>query len=154
LSAVRIERVTAISADRMADIHADCFARPWSQIEMASMLHLSSTIGLLLYQVEQPLGLSLMRLAVDDAEILTIGIAPTARKLGLGRGLLTASEAAVLQGGARRLFLEVSINNHAASALYSQAGYSEIGRRRAYYADGSDAIVLEKALYEDGQAPC
>jgi ribosomal-protein-alanine N-acetyltransferase len=137
----------------MADIHASCFAHPWSRIEMASMLHLSSTIALLASKADQPLGLSMLRVAIDDAEILTLGVAPSARKLGLGRRLLSASETAVLQAGATRLFLEVSVDNHAASALYSQAGYSEIGRRRAYYADGSDAIVLEKALYEDGQRP-
>ena len=53
--------------------------------------------------------------------------------------------------GAERLILEVSAGNDAARALYRGAGFTEIGRRRAYYPDGSDALVLERAWV--GQEP-
>jgi ribosomal-protein-alanine N-acetyltransferase len=44
------------------------------------------------------------------------------------------------------MFLEVSEANGAARALYAAAGFEEAGRRRRYYADGSDALVLRRAL--------
>jgi ribosomal-protein-alanine N-acetyltransferase len=44
------------------------------------------------------------------------------------------------------MFLEVATNNWAARALYSAAGYAEVGRRRRYYPDGSDALVLRAPL--------
>jgi ribosomal-protein-alanine N-acetyltransferase len=33
--------------------------------------------------------------------------------------------------------------NHAARALYAATGFVELARRRRYYRDGSDAVVLE-----------
>jgi ribosomal-protein-alanine N-acetyltransferase len=44
------------------------------------------------------------------------------------------------------MFLEVSERNAAARALYAAAGFAEVGRRRRYYADGADALVLRRDL--------
>jgi ribosomal-protein-alanine N-acetyltransferase len=51
--------------------------------------------------------------------------------------------------GAREMFLEVAEGNAAARALYAGLGAAEAGRRRRYYPDGSDALVLRLAL-----SPC
>ena len=54
------------------------------------------------------------------------------------------------KGGVQTLFLEVGIDNPAASALYEQAGFQAVGRRAAYYRRGqapaADAIVMRLAL--------
>jgi ribosomal-protein-alanine N-acetyltransferase len=44
------------------------------------------------------------------------------------------------------MFLEVAEANAAARALYAAAGFAEVGRRRRYYADGGDALVLRRGL--------
>jgi ribosomal protein S18 acetylase RimI-like enzyme len=44
------------------------------------------------------------------------------------------------------MLLEVSAGNEPAIALYEQAGFAEIDRRRRYYRDGSDALVLAREL--------
>ena len=48
--------------------------------------------------------------------------------------------------GATAMFLEVATGNAAALALYTGAGFVEVGRRRRYYADGRDALVLRVNL--------
>jgi ribosomal-protein-alanine N-acetyltransferase len=53
---------------------------------------------------------------------------------------------AVAERGAACLFLEVSEVNAPARALYARAGAEEVGRRRRYYSDGSDALVLRITL--------
>jgi len=151
LSAIKIEKINAQSAARMADIHQSCFDKAWSEIEFSALLHLTNTIGLVVQSQEKPIGLALVRVAIDEAEILTIGIRPEARQSGAGTALLQRAELETQAKGVRRLFLEVSVENQAAQALYNRAGYSEIGRRPGYYADGTDALVLEKALCKDGQ---
>ena len=153
MSTLKIERVNAQSAARMAEIHQACFDKPWSTIEFSALLHLSNVAGLILQRQGKPSGLALIRAAIDEAEILTICVHPDGRKKGAGRALLEMTESEASHLGARRLFLEVSVKNSAARALYDRAGYSEIGRRSAYYADGTDALVLEKALCKDGQNP-
>jgi ribosomal-protein-alanine N-acetyltransferase len=48
--------------------------------------------------------------------------------------------------GAGALFLEVAGANAAARALYARMGFRDVGRRRRYYADGTDALVMRAAL--------
>lgn len=149
----RIERVTPQAAALMAGLHAQCFDRPWNEREFAALLYLPGTTGLVLHDGVTPCGLALLRQAADEAEVLTIGIAPGARRHGSGARLLAGAEGDAARAGVKRVFLEVSTANAAAQALYDRAGYSEIGRRRAYYADGTDALVLEKWLRDYGQTP-
>jgi ribosomal-protein-alanine N-acetyltransferase len=54
--------------------------------------------------------------------------------------------AQAVAGGAVAMFLEVAEGNAAARALYGAAGFAEAGRRRRYYADGGDALVLRREL--------
>ncbi len=48
--------------------------------------------------------------------------------------------------GRDRVLLEVRADNGPALAFYARAGFAEIDRRRRYYRDGTDAIVLELDL--------
>lgn len=95
---------------------------------------------------ETPLGFAIWRDINSEAELLSIGVLPQARKEALGAALLGAVIAEAAQRGAQKLFLEVDAGNNAARALYRKRGFEEIGRRRAYYRDGSDALAMEVKL--------
>jgi ribosomal-protein-alanine N-acetyltransferase len=99
--------------------------------------------------IDSDSGMILARIAGDDAEILTLAIAPARRRCGFGRALLAGALEEARRRGARAVFLEVSEANEAARALYTAAGFAEVGRRRAYYRDGTDALVLRAPL-----SPC
>lgn len=151
MSEIRIERTGPDSAGHMARVHALCFTPFWSEREIAAMMHMPSTAGYLVWHGSELTGMALYRVAADEAEVLTIAIVPEMRGQGAGAQLLARGEADVAARGARRVFLEVSTLNTSAKSLYLRVGYREIGRRRGYYSDGSDAVVLEKALGNDGQ---
>jgi ribosomal-protein-alanine N-acetyltransferase len=110
------------------------------------MLGLPGHFGLLAARQDQPLGFALGRAQADQAEILTIAVRPGARGQGVGRALVNALLAEAAKRGALELFLEVAEPNAAARALYAGAGAKEVGRRRRYYADGADALVLRLPL--------
>jgi ribosomal-protein-alanine N-acetyltransferase len=74
--------------------------------------------------------------------VMTLAIDPAWQQLGLGKWLLQALLAAGLEQGAKTATLEVRPSNGAARAVYDQSGFKEVGRRRAYYADGEDALIL------------
>ena len=78
-------------------------------------------------------------LASDVVDLQRIGVAATYRRRGLAHRLL----AAVATGD--RMLLEVSARNTGAIAFYETEGFTEIGRRRRYYRDGADAVVMERA---------
>lgn len=130
----------------LARIHAEGFDRGWSAEEIARLAESDATIFRALPETGAPRGFILMQCVAGEAEILTLVVAGTARGQGLGRALLLAAEAAAAERGANRAFLDVSDRNEAALRLYRSAGYSEAGRRARYYSDGSDALLMEKAL--------
>lgn len=130
----------------LARIHAEGFDRPWSADELERLAALDGMILTIRPETGEPGGFALMQSVLDEAEVLTIAVARAARGKGLGRAVLDAAEAEAFDRGARRVFLDVSDRNAAGLALYRAAGYRETGRRRAYYSDGSDAILMEKAL--------
>jgi ribosomal-protein-alanine N-acetyltransferase len=82
----------------------------------------------------------------DEAEILTIGVAPHRRKAGGGGAALEDVEARLRASGARAIFLEVNARNDAALALYRRRGFYGVGRRARYYASGDDAVVMRLDL--------
>lgn len=95
-------------------------------------------------------GMILARITMDESEILTLGVIPDARRLGLGTRLLHAVMAHAASLDARSMFLEVSETNAPAQALYASLGFTEVGRRRRYYANGDDAMVMRAALTVPG----
>ena len=131
----------------LAALHAMAFpGEPWSADAFAALLGQPGVGGAAARAAGEPLGLILWRQAVDEAEILTVGVHPDGRRRGLG-GALVDRALAILAPDVRSLFLEVAADNAAARALYEAKGFRPVGRRRGYYRrpDGAiDAIVLRR----------
>ena len=81
----------------------------------------------------------------EDAEVMTVGVAPEYRGRGLGGALLTDLLDRARQARARRVFLEVRAGNETAQRLYERAGFRAIGTRPRYYGD-EDAVVMRLVL--------
>ncbi len=100
------------------------------------------------FAFHHPDGFVLARVASDEAEILTLAVAPGRRGKGLGRALLSAAIAEAQQRGANTMFLEVGNDNPAALALYAALGFANVGSRKGYYR-GRDAALLRLSLPAD-----
>ena len=131
----------AVDPARLAAIHAEAFAAAWDQAALSELL---ASPGV--FAVAEEGGFILIRVVVDEAEILTLAVRPSARRAGLGARLVEAAVVRAAALGAERMFLEVAEGNAAARALYARSGFVEMGRRRGYYshADGrrEDALTL------------
>jgi len=79
-----------------------------------------------------------------DAHLGLLVVASGRQGTGLGRALLEALEHAAERAGLTRIRLEIREGNARAAHVYRAAGYRETGRRRHYYGDGEDAIVLAR----------
>ena len=139
-----IIQATPAHAAALAAIHAAAFPprEAWGEDAIALQLALPGAFGL----VDERGGMLLGRVAADEAEVLTLAVAPSVRRQGLATALLRAARAQVSACGGHAMFLEVAAGNAAALALYRREGFVEVGRRRRYYADASDALVLRADL--------
>ena len=91
-------------------------------------------------------GLILLRTGSPKGRLYSIAVDPDFAGRGIGRRLLSACEAAARRRGIGEMRLEVRTDNFRALALYADAGYRIFGLRRAYYADGCDALRLRKPV--------
>ncbi|HEX8568501.1 MAG TPA: GNAT family N-acetyltransferase, partial [Caulobacteraceae bacterium] len=76
-------------AGALAAIHADAFAAPWTKEALADLMR---SLGVLAFEGEG--GFVLVRVLQEEAEILTLAVAPEARRRGLGRALVRAAAGA------------------------------------------------------------
>ncbi len=150
MTAIRV--VGGLHAPALAAVHAAAFdaGERWSAAAIASLLAMPGTWALV---ASGATGMAMVRVAADEAELLTLAVRPDARRQGIAARLVDAGAERAARQGARTLFLEVSTRNAPALALYAQAGFLRTGVRRRYYADGADAVLMALAL-ERRLPPC
>ena len=101
-------------------------------------------------------GYAVLMPALEEAELLNIGVAAGRQRKGLGRAMLREMLDAARKKNMRRVFLEVRPSNTAAIALYRSAGFAEVGVRRGYYQNASgseDALVMACELTQHSPLP-
>jgi len=149
---VHIDEARRMDASEIAAIHAQSFTHGWSAEEFASLLDQSTVICLCARRVgvlgaQRTVGFILVRVAADEAEILTLAVLPAGRRRGTGRRLVEDAVRRLYRGRIESLFLEVDENNRAAVSLYRRLGFSQVGHRTGYYPEpGGAATALVMRL--------
>lgn len=89
---------------------------------------------------------ALTRKVLDEIELITIATNPDHRRQGLARSVMALWMKQAKAVGTKNAFLEVAADNKTAQALYADCGFTETGRRKAYYrrsdAPSVDALIL------------
>ncbi|MEM9224608.1 MAG: GNAT family N-acetyltransferase [Pseudomonadota bacterium] len=88
-------------------------------------------------------GYAIYRLAVPDAELITVAVDPKMQRQGLGRALMGAVEDKARGAGATTLNLYTNAKMLENLALYPALGFAEIGRR---YEAGFNRVYFSKTL--------
>ena len=136
--------------DEVLRIEYQIFTWPWSRANFSD----SQTSG---YPCQvcringELIGYFVLMVALDEAHLLTIGVAKAHQGKGLGARLLRQAMTTAMQAGARTLLLEVRPSNTSALALYRHYGFQQIGLRRGYYPAATgreDALVMSHELEE------
>jgi len=84
--------------------------------------------------------------------IITVDVLPQARRLGVGSKLLQVAEDRLQAMNCRSVVLETAVNNAPALAFYKRHQYLVVRTAPGYYANGLDALVLEKDLLSTSRA--
>lgn len=137
-----------MTPEAMARIHAACFPHaPWTAATLQSFTKRPGTIVL---TDPQHRGFLIAQALAPEAEILTLAVAPEARRQGIAKRLLTQLQDSAQTAGVAQIFLEVAADNPAACALYTASGYAQIGTRNGYYSrsggPNADALIMSLRL--------
>jgi ribosomal-protein-alanine N-acetyltransferase len=114
-------------------LYTECFAEPFAEESFRALLASPGMWAVLARRDGKEVGFAIARCVADEAEVISIGVAPTVRRRGVGAALLADVMARAVAYGAASIFLEVAEDNAAAIALYLSAGFEKVGRRPRYY---------------------
>ena len=146
--APQYRRMTAGDLDAVMAIEAAVYAHPWTRGNFRDSLAEGYHCWLL-EMAGAVAGYTVVAIAAGEAHLLNLSVAAARQRRGHGRALLGFVIRLARDFGAVKMYLEVRPSNLAGRALYAQAGFREIGRRRGYYPDAGkpeDAVVMELDL--------
>lgn len=139
-------------ADDLAALHAHAFRHGWPATEIEALIADPTVTVVVARQgrtpfTRRPVGFVMVRAAADEAEILTVAVAPAWRGRGVGRLMMDETIRRLYFMRVASLFLEVDEGNGPALSLYRHLGFREVGRRANYYAGGTaNALVMRADL--------
>ena len=127
-------------AAAMAAIHATSFDRPWTEIEFEELLAGGA------FAVAEPGGFIMVRVAADEAEVLTLAVEPERRRQGIGLALIRSACHEAERHGAEAIFLEVALDNEAALKVREAAGAWTESYPAMEYRHGPISVTDEHSL--------
>lgn len=144
----RLRPASSADIPAFAQLERASFSDPWTPAQLQEALSWGGAVAIAAEESDGGIaGYVLGRVIVDEAEILTIATHPARRRAGIGRALLSSVLTAMVQRGARAVWLEVRASNEAAKAMYDAAGFVAAGLRKGYYRRPvEDALVLRRDL--------
>lgn len=116
----------------------------WSAAAVLEELTAPGRRAVVAVEADELVGYAVTLASGDVVDLQRIAVRGDHRRRGLARTLLDALVAEAARDGADRMLLEVSAANDAALAFYAAEGFAEISRRRRYYRDGTDAVVMQR----------
>ncbi len=166
----RVRRGTSADIDPVLELERGVPEAPhWSRQDYMAIFNEAESGGprrcLFVAETVEPADLGLLGFAVgavfagtdlqpgDEAgdrwgDLESVAVAPSVRRLGVGRGLCVAVLDWCREAGAGRVGLEVRAASSGAIALYEGLEFRRTGIRQAYYTEpGDDAVLMEALLF-------
>lgn len=137
-------KITPVYAGTLAEMHKHAFDEPWSVQSFKELLALPTTLGWVSAD-----GFILCSVVFDEMEILTICTMPEKRRHGIATQFLNEAQRYALVHSIEHIFLEVSVQNAPAIALYKKFGFIQTGLRKRYYKIKDklvDALCMTKTI--------
>ena len=153
--AYRLRPPGPFDLDDIARIEAESFPVPWKREFFASELvepHRYLRVLATEDGSEPRIGGYVFAVSLyEEFHVNKIATDARLRRQGYGRLLFEDALAHARAVGASAVTLEVRVTNTAARAFYQSYGFTDAYRRRAYYQDGEDAMVLVLPLSARGR---
>lgn len=135
----------------VAHVEARSFPVPWDERTVRKALRNPScrAVGAEDPETGTLVGHAVFAVHGTLCHLLDLAVLPERRRRGVGTELVHAVCFDARSARASDLFLEVREGNQGAQAFYRTLGFTQIGRKRAYYPDtGEDAVVLATKLVD------
>lgn len=148
---VRIVDTRPEHLDDILLMEQQCFSVPWTHEQL--MAQLSDFMHIFLAAEDEKgraVGYAGLMYVLDEGYISNVAVSPDRRREGIADMLLTELYERAKAKKLSFLTLEVRESNIPAQSLYKKHGYTEVGRRKAYYSrPKEDAVLMTCFLSEE-----
>lgn len=142
-----IQRMSPEDVEDVTRLEKICFSDPWSKEAFMEELRLKLAIPLVAKRAEKIIGYTCLWHVDDQLEIANIAVSPNYRKEGIGKKMMKRIMQEAKERNCKNIILSVRESNRAATNLYTQFGFVEVGRRKKYYRlPTEDALTMVKTL--------
>ncbi|MBR2159726.1 MAG: ribosomal protein S18-alanine N-acetyltransferase [Clostridia bacterium] len=134
-------------AQNLADLETAIFKDPWTKNAIIDSIKSPLFHGeVLLDEKGDIIAYYGFYSIIPETHIANLAVREDKRGLGLGNVILERLLSQAIMLGNSEFTLEVRPSNEKAIALYKKYGFKVEGRRRNYYGDGEDALIMWKRL--------
>ena len=129
---IHYRRMRATDLSEVAHLEKELYAFPWSLGNFRDSVNAGYDCWTVTHG-EVVIGYAILMIALDEAHLLNIAIAPEWQNQGVGRAFLSHMVQVARQAGCQIIYLEVRPSNVAARHLYKTVGFQQIAIRPDYY---------------------
>lgn len=139
-----LKSATVDDIETLLSLDAACFGKLWSRDHYLREIDSPNSDILIFYQPEtgNPVAYGCVWAIVDEAHITILGTLPDYQRRGYARQVLAGLLHLAVVRELKRSTLEVRASHVGAIALYESFGFETAGRRKKYYSDKEDALIL------------
>lgn len=141
-----IEKMTIQDAIKIEKNFEEKFDKFWNINILKSELNNNNSLYFVAKKENEILGFVGILINVDFTEITNIVVKKDFRNFGIGKMLLEKIIEETKKINKQMICLEVNENNESAINLYKKYRFQEVGRRKKYYNQKDDAILMNLNL--------
>ena len=143
---VMIRAIVAADLDTIDAIEQECYPQPWTWSQFKQELDNPVATVLVAEVAGKIVGYLCYWLIVGEMQVLNIATSLKARRNGIAAQLLAYAFNSYSADELSAVWLEVRAGNNGAIALYQGYGFVINGKRKKYYRDGEDALLMVKKM--------
>ncbi len=144
---MKIRPATILDLPTILKIEILSFSSPWTESHFRYELNENPYAFLLVAEAEgHVIGYIDFWITFQQAQINNLAVIPTLRHQGIGKVILNDAINRIKQASCESITLEVRVSNLIAQKLYTKHGFKALIKKPHYYADGEDALLMEKRL--------
>jgi ribosomal-protein-alanine N-acetyltransferase len=145
---LRIRQVGPHDISAISEIEQLSFKDPFPSYFLSQLAEANPDTFLVAVVGDRIIGYAVIDKWPDQEHLVSIAVIPESRKKGVGQALLDHLIERMQTGS---LKLEVRRSNKAALELYRKNGFVQTGVAHSYYADGEDAVQMEKPIQKKAE---
>ena len=138
-----IREMTLEDLDSVYNLELDSYKTPWTKQMFIDELTTNQYAHLFVAEINGVIvGYTGVWIVLDTSTITKVTVARPLRKKGIGDILVKDLINRCINSDCVYISLEVRVSNENAIKLYEYNGFENVGKRKKYYSDGEDALVL------------